>query len=120
MKTGFASIRLAFLILVVSSIVGASVSCRSHRSFQHYSVLFEVRLKGAAKRVPDSDKEVLLVSIDHKLNKGLFRVTDSDSGKATEEWVGFGDFFGSGFGSRGLRVSALRNDAATLQRFSVK
>ena len=120
MRANLVKITFLPLTIVAFSILVGTASCRSHRSFHHYSIVFELSLQGAGKLVPDSRTEVSLISIDHEQSRGLFRITRLDSGESAEEWVVSGDFFRSGFGSRGLRLSALRSDGATLQRFGVK
>jgi len=112
--------RFSALTALLATVVLLSTSCRGPRSFQHYSTVFELSLQGAPKRVPDSQATISLLSVDSVGNRGLFRITHSDSGQSGEEWVVNGDYFRTGFGSQGLRLGALRADMATLQRFGVR
>jgi hypothetical protein len=120
MKTYVSKIRWAAPVLAAMLAILVATACRSTQSFQHYSTLFEAPLRGAPKQIPDSRMRVSLVTVDLEQNRAFFRLEHLDTNESTEEWVTTGDFFKSGFGSRGLRVAALDDKSAKLQRYGVR
>ena len=111
------------LTLAIGFLLGfACLSCTTRKSFEHYSLLFEVPLRATAFAIPESRVQVVVLEIDNERHKCFFRLTHRDLGITLEEWVAAREFFQADrwFGTRGLRLAEIRDSRVLLEKFGVR